>query len=128
VGFDRAAGYLQDGINGWIDAGLPFERLTQMSVRELQASLESGENLQILDVRTESAYNQGHVPGAIQLYAPYVIEKLDQLDPDRPTAVYCTIGYRSSIVASQLQQQGFSDVRVVLGSMKAWRSAGFELA
>jgi len=128
VGFDRAAGYLQDGINGWIDVGLPFERLTQMSVRELQASLESGENLQILDVRTESAYNQGHVPGAIQLYAPYVIEKLDQLDPDRPTAVYCTIGYRSSIVASQLQQQGFSDVRVVLGSMKAWRSAGFELA
>ena len=46
--------------------------------------------------------------------------RTDELDPERPTVVYCAGGYRSSVAASLLRQRGFEDVSDLLGGYNAW--------
>jgi rhodanese-related sulfurtransferase len=46
--------------------------------------------------------------------------RLDELDPHRPTVVFCAGGYRSSIAASTLRANGFDDVSDILGGYNAW--------
>ena len=45
----------------------------------------------------------------------------------KTTAVYCESGYRASLGASILKQEGFKDVRNVPGSWQSWKKAGFEI-
>ena len=46
-----------------------------------------------------------------------------ELDPAKPTVVYCAGGYRSSVAASLLRQRGFADVSDILGGFGAWDDA-----
>lgn len=121
VGFTRFAGYLAGGMTAWDNAGLPIQRLKQMHVRELDR--HRGE-LQVIDVRKDEEWKQGHVPGATHAFVPELAKRLDEFDRKRPTVTYCASGYRSSLAASMLQKNGFEDVSSVPGSWSAWQSAG----
>lgn len=131
IGLDNFGGFLRHGMRGWIEAALPFERLEQMSVHELKRRADARANgkddLQILDVRRADEWQSGIVPGARHIFAPYIRAHLDALDRRRPVAVYCGSGYRASIAASVLQQEGFTEVYNVPGSMSAWNAAGYEI-
>jgi rhodanese-related sulfurtransferase len=50
-------------------------------------------------------------------------DRVSELDPRKPTVVYCAGGYRSSVAASLLRQRGFDDVSDVLGGYNAWDEA-----
>jgi rhodanese-related sulfurtransferase len=54
--------------------------------------------------------------------------RLAELPRDRPIIVYCAGGYRSSIAASLLLRQGFTDVSEIAGGMAAWQRAGLPTA
>lgn len=126
VGFENIAGFLQQGMRGWFEAGLPFERTGEMSVQELHGKLSAGaQDFQLLDVRRDDEWEEGFIPTATHVFAPYLSEHLDIVEKDKPVVVYCGSGYRASVAASVLQQQGFSNVSNVPGSMAAWKAAGF---
>lgn len=128
VGFETLVGYLRFGMRGWIEAGLPFESTPQMSVHELRERVDDqSEALQVLDVRGDGEWAQGHIPTARHVYAPFLPEQLDNLDRDRPLVTYCGSGYRSSMAASLLEQAGFRQVYNVPGSIAAWTAAGYPL-
>ncbi len=95
-----------------------------MTVRELH---DADVRPQLLDVRSPVEWQKGHIPGATHIFAPEIRGKAArQLDKDGPVAVYCGSGYRASIAASILQQEGFLHVRNVPGSWQAWKHAGYE--
>ncbi len=80
----------------------------------------------VLDVRSEFEYRMGHVPGAYNLedrQVPYRIEELKQLK-DREIVVYCEVGPRARWVEGYLRQEGFSDVKHLVGDFSAWKRAG----
>jgi rhodanese-related sulfurtransferase len=54
-----------------------------------------------------------------------LLERLDDLDPQATTVVYCAGGYRSSFAASTLASRGFAKVADLLGGYDAWKAAGF---
>jgi hydroxyacylglutathione hydrolase len=130
IGLDNVAGFLRNGMRGWIEAAFSFEQLGQMSVHELKRRADAvaagDDNLQILDVRRRDEWQSGIVPGAHHIFAPHIRENLDRLDRTRPVAVYCGSGYRASIAASVLQREGFREVYNVPGSMSAWKAARYE--
>ncbi|MFN3651695.1 MAG: MBL fold metallo-hydrolase [Armatimonadota bacterium] len=128
VGLENVVGYLRQGMRGWLEAGHPFDPLPQMSVHELHERVRSRSGgLQVLDVRRDDEWEQGHVPTATHVFAPHLPERMHELDLERPVAVYCGSGYRASIAASLLQQRGFREVYSVPGSIKAWKAAGYAL-
>lgn len=126
VGFENIVGFLQQGMRGWFEAGLPFERTCEMSVQELHAKLSTAMNgFQVLDVRRDDEWNEGFIPTAKHLFAPYLPQHLEVVEKGKPVVVYCGSGYRASVAASVLQQHGFTDVCSVPGSMAAWKAAGY---
>jgi hydroxyacylglutathione hydrolase len=124
VGFTKFAGCLKGGMEAWVTAGLPEQGLAQVSVQELNPLLPPGD-FQLLDVRTPHEWDEGHLPGARYLFLGDLPDKLRDLNPDQPMVVYCASGYRSSLAASLLQANGFTNVRNVPGSYLAWTAAGF---
>lgn len=130
VGFEKFAGFLRSGMSAWNEAGLPVERVEQLSVTELE-QMRADRSLQVLDVRTDAEWQEGHVPGAVHAplgsSLPGDLSRL-RLDSARPLAVICGSGYRSSIATSLLQQHGFTTVLNTLGGMTAWQEMGLPLA
>jgi hydroxyacylglutathione hydrolase len=120
TGYTRFAGYLIGGMKAWDAAGFPLERIGQMSVHELNARKAS---LQVLDVRSPGEWNKGHVPGARHIFVPELQSRIGELNPGKPTAVYCGSGYRASIATSILKPRGFKELWNVPGSWEAWKKA-----
>ncbi len=78
------------------------------------------EGLTVLDVRQPGEYELGHLPGAHLIPLPDLGDRLDELDTDRPTVVYCAIGGRSRVAAQMLVGRGFESVFNMAGGFKAW--------
>jgi hydroxyacylglutathione hydrolase len=78
--------------------------------------------LQVVDVRNPGETASGVLPGAATLPLPQLTARMGELDPARPTVVYCASGYRSSIGASVLAAAGFDDVSDLLGGYEAWKA------
>lgn len=122
TGFTKFAGYLVGGMKAWQAAGFPFAQVDQMTVHQLK---EGGDRRQILDVRSPREWKGGHVPGAQHIFLSDLRKRAGELDKAKPIAVYCASGYRASIAASILKQEGFNDVSNVPGSWHAWKQAGY---
>jgi glyoxylase-like metal-dependent hydrolase (beta-lactamase superfamily II) len=128
VGIERVAGFIEDGVTGWVRAGYPLESTDQISVQELQAQLASNPDLRVVDVRRPPEWNAGHIKGAVLHPLDRLRHSFTELDPTDLLAVHCKSGYRSAIACSLLQAEGFTRVINVLGGFDAWSGAGFPVA
>jgi len=97
-----------------------------ISPKDLQARLGTDDAPIILDVRSPLEYSAGHVPGAYNLedrQVPYRMEELMQLK-DREIVVYCEVGPRARWVEGLLRQEGFTNVKHLVGDFSGWRRNG----
>lgn len=123
IGFDRVIGYVAEPYRVMVahpDDVRIASRLTAMAFDERAAAVAG---LQIVDVRNPGEVTAGSVPDAVAIPVGQLPERLGELDPDRPTVVYCAGGYRSSVAASLLRKNGFADVSDILGGFGAWDAA-----
>ncbi|MBI5849734.1 MAG: MBL fold metallo-hydrolase [Planctomycetes bacterium] len=105
----------------------PARQLPQVSVRELAERLASGAVAQVIDVRRPAEYAAGHVPRAVAAELGPSLganPALGSLDRDRPTAVICAGGYRSSAACGLLRDAGFRQLVNVAGGTRAWLASG----
>jgi glyoxylase-like metal-dependent hydrolase (beta-lactamase superfamily II)/rhodanese-related sulfurtransferase len=121
VGLENVAGFVTPAGGPPATATLP-----QADVHSLAAELARDPGLQVLDVRRPREFEAGHVPGAhnaplAELDGHAVLARLDR---DRPVAIVCQTGYRSSIAAHFLRKAGFAALCNVTGGTSAWLQAG----
>ncbi|HEY3663719.1 MAG TPA: rhodanese-like domain-containing protein [Chthoniobacterales bacterium] len=113
IGFDNVLGYSKaEGLT-------EKQKLPQTTVHELKANLENNGPL-LLDVRTPTEWKSGHVEGARHVPLSSFGKALPDLPNDRPIALICGSGYRSSIASSMLQARGYEKVENVTGGMMAF--------
>ena len=67
------------------------------------------QNIIIIDVRTETEYDSGHIPGAINIPDTEIESKINY-DKNTPIAVYCRTGKRSNAVANTLKNMGYNKI------------------
>jgi rhodanese-related sulfurtransferase/glyoxylase-like metal-dependent hydrolase (beta-lactamase superfamily II) len=118
AGIVTVKGFLGGGMYAWVRAGLETATVAQIPAGELDACLTEG--LQIVDVRRTGEPDADHLPGALNAELAKLDELIARLDPQRPTAVTCASGYRSSAAASVLAARGFREVYNVVGGAAAW--------
>jgi glyoxylase-like metal-dependent hydrolase (beta-lactamase superfamily II)/rhodanese-related sulfurtransferase len=123
VGLTNVGGYLHGGMTAWREEGRDVQRTERLTVEEVHSRWD---DLQILDVRERSEWDEGHIPGSV--HTPY--HDLDGvpegLDPARPIAVMCGSGQRAAVGASLLQRDGAQEViHVVGGGVPLWRRSGW---
>ena len=125
AGMDDIAGFLQRGMTDWKSEGLPEARVPQITVHDLATMREEQPDLVVLDVREASEWDDGHIAGAINVPMSQAIERLKEIPADRPKAVLCAGGLRSSSVISALLRAGISGCYNVAGGMREWSKAGY---
>jgi hydroxyacylglutathione hydrolase len=113
IGFERFAGYLDGGIDAWTKSG----RLTS-SVDIVDAGTRRGTTL---DIRQDSEYADGHVPGAMHVE----LGALADADlPDGPITTMCGHHERAMTGASILERRGRTDLAVLYDGFGGWRDGG----
>ncbi len=121
VGLDDVAGYAGPEFReAWLSRVSSLQSTPQTDVQRLAS--ETGRT--ILDVRRQSEWDEGHIPGARHTYLGDLIELTKDLPRDMPIAVHCQGGTRSAIAASILQKEGFTNVENVSGGIEEWKNNG----
>jgi hydroxyacylglutathione hydrolase len=130
IGYDTVAGHLRGGVRAWAEAGGALESSGRLTVTQLAERLAGGpdEAPLVIDVRQPTEFAEGHVEGAIHLFAGDLPSRLSELPRDRPLATMCASGYRSSVAASLLRRAGFQDVSWVADGLPSWQAAGLPVA
>jgi glyoxylase-like metal-dependent hydrolase (beta-lactamase superfamily II)/rhodanese-related sulfurtransferase len=123
VGIRRLAGFLSGGMTSWRQEKREVARIERLPLAELA----DRDGLQILDVREQSEWDEGHIPGSV-LMPWHDIDGLPPgLDPSRPVAVVCGSGQRSAVAASLIQRYGGQAIHVIEGGVPAWARLGHPL-
>ncbi|HEX9258029.1 MAG TPA: rhodanese-like domain-containing protein, partial [Acidimicrobiales bacterium] len=127
IGFDRVVGVLSEPLLAFIDHPDLVDQSSRLTAGELADRTGALPDLQVVDVRNPGEVRLGVIPGSIHVPLPRLLDRLGELDPDRPTVVVCASGFRSSVGASVLTSNGFRDVSDLLGGFEAWANAGFPI-
>ena len=117
VGLEHIEGFLQKGMAAWIDAGMELTRTAQLSTKEVA---ERDPATRILDVRSDKEWASGHIQDAIHISLGELRGRTGELTKNSALIAVCGSGYRSSIAASLLAANGFSNISSMHGGMTAW--------
>lgn len=101
----------------------PGKVCRNLSARQAAEWLRQHPETQVLDVRSESEFAAGALPGAVNLpfRDPEFDDKASKLDRAVPVLVYCAGGYRSRKAVAKLQGLGFSTIQHIHRGYLSWR-------
>jgi len=123
VGLRRLGGFLHGGMTSWRQEKRPIERVERLAIEGLPER-----DVQILDVREQSEYDAGHIPGSAFMPWHDIDALPPGLDPERPIAVVCASGQRAAVAASLVLRAGAREViHVVDGGVPKWGRLGHPL-
>ena len=124
LGFDNLYGFLANGFPSWYLNAENMDTLNLWTVEQLKEH-QFDDDFFLLDVRKINDWNDGFIEGAHHIYIGEVPGKLSEIPRDIPVVVYCDSGYKSTVACSFLKKNDYNDVVSVLGSMTAWKKAGY---
>jgi glyoxylase-like metal-dependent hydrolase (beta-lactamase superfamily II)/rhodanese-related sulfurtransferase len=112
VGYERLAGELVGGIEGWVAGGGLLERINLVSAAEVTGP--------VIDVRQAAEFASGHLPAAVNIELGSIADL--PLQPE-PVTVMCGHGERAMTAASILGTSGHQHLAVVVGGPGDWALA-----
>jgi len=105
-------------------------RVAETNVADVKRRIDAGEKFVLVDVREDNEWAQGHVPGAVHLGKGIIERDIEARVPDTAAKVilYCGGGFRSALVADNLQKMGYTNVESMDGGWRGWLEAGLPTA
>lgn len=92
-----------------------------MEPRELKQRMDTGESVQLLDVREPHEVAVSRIPGSVHIPLAAVVARMAELDPERELVVHCKMGGRSARAIEALREAGYRGRMVNLtGGITAW--------
>jgi len=99
----------------------PKPTMEEITAIELKQRLDKGDDIQIIDVREPHEYEIGQIPNSTLIPLGQVLNRMNEIDPDRETVVHCKMGGRSAKAIDALKRSGFPGKLVNLaGGITAW--------
>jgi len=102
-------------------------RVRECTVEDVRRRQEAGESFHLVDVREDTEWAAGHLPGAIHLGKGVIERDVEKVIPDTAAEIilYCGGGYRSALAADTLGQMGYTAVISMDGGIGGWAAAGY---
>ncbi|HEU0135683.1 MAG TPA: MBL fold metallo-hydrolase [Flavobacterium sp.] len=125
VGFDNVLGYLEGGIDAWIEACKATDSIESISPEEF-VSVKTDESV-VVDARKPGEFEQEHIPGALNFPLDTVNNDFSDIPTNEKFFLHCAGGYRSVIMASILKSRGVHNLVNVEKGISGVRATGFEL-
>jgi rhodanese-related sulfurtransferase len=104
-------------------------RVRETDVAGYKAMLARGEEAVLVDVREDNEFAAGHVKGAVHMSKGTIERDVEAKYPDKNTTLvlYCGGGFRSALVADNLQKMGYANPISLDGGWRALKESGLEL-
>ena len=108
-------------------------RVRECTVNDVAPRVKGGKaapGMFLVDVREESEFAAGHLPGAIHLGKGVIERDIEKTipDPGAEVILYCGGGFRSALAADNIQKMGYTNVISMDGGYRAWTEAGLPVA
>ena len=102
-------------------------RVKETTVAETKKWLDAGEKFHLVDVREESEWARGHLPGATWMGKGIIERDVEAKirDKNAKIVLYCGGGFRSALAGDNLQKMGYSNVISMDGGWRGWTEAGY---
>lgn len=103
------------------------KRVKEENFRDTKKRMDAGEEFILVDTREESEWARGHLPGAIHISKGVIERDIEKKVPDKDATIvlYCGGGFRSALVADNLQKMGYRNVISMDGGWRGWSEANF---
>lgn len=108
-------------IAGYVAENILSGKMKPVYWRELQAG--GAKDAVLIDVRTPMEFATGSIPGAINIPLDSMRGRLGEIPAGRPVILYCGVGLRGYLASNILRQNGFKDVRNLIGGIKTFKAA-----
>ena len=104
-------------------------RVKEIDIEGYQKMVAAKEPHVLVDTREESEWNAGHVKGAIHMSKGIIERDIETKVPDKSAklVLYCGGGFRSALVADNLQDMGYENPISLDGGWRALKESGIEL-
>jgi rhodanese-related sulfurtransferase len=102
-------------------------RIKETNVAEVKRRMDRGDRkFKLVDVREESEFAAGHIPGAMHIGKGVIERDIEQKipNPSEEIILYCGGGFRSALAADNLQKMGYTNVLSMDGGWRGWKEAG----
>jgi rhodanese-related sulfurtransferase len=105
------------------------KQVQECTIEDMIRRRESGDPFLLVDVREESEYAAGRIPGAIHIGKGVIERDIEEKvpDPATPLVLYCGGGYRSALAALNLKLMGYTNVISMDGGFRGWNDRGLEV-
>ena len=103
-------------------------RIRETNVEEVKRRMDRGDRkFKLVDVREESEFAAGHIPGALHIGKGVIERDIEQKVPDTSEEIvlYCGGGFRSALAADNLQKMGYANVLSMDGGWRGWTEKGY---
>ena len=100
----------------------------EVDAQELKTRLEAGEDIALIDIRSDAEVAQGVLPDSEHLAMHLIPLRMHDLPKDKDVVLYCRSGARSYHACNFLGQQGIDNVINLSGGIIAWARQGYEIA
>ena len=106
------------------------KRVKETNVPDVKRRMDGGERFLLIDVREDNEWAKGHLPNAVHLGRGIIERDIEQRIPDTGSKLilYCGGGFRSALVADNLQKMGYTNVESMDSGWKGWLDAGLPTA
>ena len=105
-------------------------RVKEIDLAAYKQMLSAGVAHVLVDVREDNEWEQGHVSGAVHLGRGVIERDIERIYPEKDATLvlYCGGGFRSALVADNLQKMGYGNAISLDGGWKALKESGLPLA
>ncbi|MBO8155727.1 MAG: MBL fold metallo-hydrolase [Bacillaceae bacterium] len=119
IGIDNAKAYME--VQTALESADELESYEEAEPADVKEQIKKGE-VAVLDVRNQTEWDEGHIPGAAHIMLGTLPDRLDEVPQGKKLVVNCGTGKRSAIGASVLQANGVKNVVNLLGGFERWSS------
>ncbi len=112
-------------VSGYVAGNILCGKMTPLYWRELRGADLT--KVTLVDVRTADEYALGHIDGALNIPLDDLRERIGEIPSDRPVYVYCGVGLRGYLASNILKENGYGDVRNLIGGIKTYKAATAEV-
>lgn len=101
-------------------------RIKETNIADVKKRMDDGEKFLLVDVRDDHEWANGHLPGAVHMSRGLIERDIEVKVPETSSKMilYCGGGFRSALVADNLQKMGYSNVESMDGGWRGWLEAG----
>jgi len=121
IGLDNIYGFIDDVS----ELGVELQTADVIDIEEFK-SLIGKSDVQVVDVRNTTEFNDKHIQGADHVFVGTLQDNLDKISRDKQVVIHCQSGDRATIAYSILKRNGFEKVKNYSGGMKEWLEKGNE--